>query len=52
MTADALIPCVARPSAAVILTAEDKWVIVFYNEEGFQWPVHSKGWEIIHSYVF
>ena len=35
IAADALAPCVAKPSAAVIFTMLDKLVLVFY-EERFQ----------------
>ena len=31
--ADALAPCVSRSSAAMILTVQDKQVLVLYNEE-------------------
>ena len=40
MTADALAPRVARASAAMVLTMEDKQILVFH-EEGFQLPVPS-----------
>ena len=35
MTADSLAPCVTRPSAAMVLSVQDKCVLVFH-EEGFQ----------------
>ena len=38
MAADALTPCVARPSTAMLLTMHDKQVLGFH-EEGFQQPV-------------
>ena len=38
MVADDLAPCVARPSAAMVLTLYDKEVIVCHKEE-FQLPV-------------
>ena len=34
ITADALVPCVTRPSTAVVLTMYDKHII--FHEEGFQ----------------
>ena len=32
MTADGLPPCVARPSATMVLTVYDQQVLVFYEE--------------------
>ena len=40
MAADALAPCLARSSATMTLTTQDKWVLVFHWE-GFQLPVPS-----------
>ena len=31
MAADALAPCVARPSAAMALIIKDKWFLTFHN---------------------
>ena len=45
MTADVLAPCVAKTSAAMVLTMWDKQVFVFHMEE-FQLPVPSQYWKI------
>ena len=37
MAADALAPCISRPSAAMILIMQEKQVFVFH-QEGFQLP--------------
>ena len=39
MAVDVLAPCVARPSAAVVLNMGDKHVLVFYKE-GFLYLHH------------
>ena len=46
MTADGPAPCVAGSSAAMLLTMQDKEVLVFH-EEGFQLFSPSKYWELI-----
>ena len=47
MAADALwTPFDAKPSASIILTTQDKHVIVLH-EEGFQFPVPFLFWEMI-----
>ena len=48
MTADAMAPCVARASAVMMLTLQDKRTLVF-NEEGFQMPTPSQGWEMLEN---
>ena len=48
MAADALAPCIARPSTCIMLTKQDRWVLVF-NEKGFQQPVSIQYWEIIQA---
>ena len=45
MAADALVTCVARSSAAMVLNMEDKWVLVLY-EEGFQLIVPPQYWKM------
>ena len=45
---DALAPYAARASAAMELTMQDKWVLVF-QQEGFQENVPLQLWEIIES---
>ena len=41
ITADALAPCVARASAAVVSTMQDEWILVFH-EKGYQPPAPSQ----------
>ena len=50
MAADALAPCVARASAATVLTLYDKLVLAFH-EEGFQLPAHSLCQEMIKNVI-
>ena len=45
MAPDALAPCVARPSEAMVLNMQDKWVLVFHKGR-FQPPAPSQFWEI------
>ena len=51
MAADALDPCVARPSAVMVLTVLDNWFSVFH-EEGFETHVPIWCWEIIENAFF
>ena len=44
--ADAMAPCVARPSAALVLTMQDKYIIVVHNE-WYQWPGLYQWWKMI-----
>ena len=46
--ADALAPYVAGTWAAVILTMQDKRILVFYKE-GFQLPAATQFWEMIRK---
>ena len=46
MGADALAPGVARSSATIILTVQDKWVIVF-NKEIFQLFLSYQFWKLM-----
>ena len=46
MAADALAPCVPRPSAAMVLNMQSKQVVVFH-EAKFQTPVPSPCYEIM-----
>ena len=48
MAADALAPCLARPSSTIVLSMQDKWNLGFHKE-GFQLPVPSHCWEMIES---
>ena len=48
ITSDALAPCITRSSAAVVLTAQDKQVLVFLGG-GFQWPGSSWCWEMVEN---
>ena len=48
MAADALAPFITRSSAIIILTMQDKWVLVFHEEE-FQVHLPSECWEIIKN---
>ena len=48
MAVDALASCIARSSVTMVLTMQDKWVLVFHKE-GFQLPVLSQFWEIINK---
>ena len=50
MGADALAPCITRPSAAMVLTIQNtwKWVLIF-GDVGFQRSVHSLFWEVIEN---
>ena len=48
MAADDLAPCVARSSAAMVLTKQDKQVLI-YHKDTFQLPVPSQWWEIIEN---
>ena len=48
MAADALAPGIARLYAAMVLTMQIKWNLVF-NEEGFQLPALSHCPEIIED---
>ena len=45
MAADSLAPYVARPAAAMLLTALDQWVPVFHKE--VDWRYGKKGWNKI-----
>ena len=54
MAADALVPCVAGPSAAMILAMWNRLVMVF-QEEGFQLPLsfQSEGMvQIVNTLLF
>ena len=48
MATDALAPKVARPSATMVLSMKDKWVLIF-DDEGSELtiPVTSHDWEMI-----
>ena len=48
MVADALAPCVARPSATMQLACMPEKVFVFHKET-FQLPVLSEHWEMIEN---
>ena len=48
MAVDALAHCIARISATIVLTYQDKQVLVFTDEE-FQLPAPSKFCEIIKN---
>ena len=48
MAADALAPCVARASASMVLTMQDKQLLVFHKER-FQRPVLSQDREMIEN---
>ena len=51
MAADALAPRVAKSSATIVLTMQDKQAPVFHRE-GFQLPVPSHSWEMIYLSMF
>ena len=51
MIANALLPCVAKSSAAMALNMQDKWVRVFHKE-GFQLPAPFQWQEMICFYLF
>ena len=46
MTADALAPCVAKSTASMILTVQDKYILVFLKKI-FQLTAPSQCWEMI-----
>ena len=48
MVADALAPLVARPSATMLLTMEDKQVLVIHKVR-FQLPLPSEFWELLEN---
>ena len=52
IAADALAPCVAKTSAAMVLNVSNKKVLVF-NEEAFQQvlPTPCQWWEIIENVI-
>ena len=50
MGADAVAPCVARSSAAMVLAMQDNQVLVF-QVEGFQLLVSSPSWEITENAI-
>ena len=54
MAANTLAPCIARSSAAMILTMQDKWALVIYKDK-FQLPVPYYDWEMLVTdcrYIF
>ena len=52
-TVDALAPSISRLSVAMVLTTQDKQLLIFHKE-GFPLPVPSHQWEMIEKckYIF
>ena len=48
MVPDALAPCVARSSAAMMLTLRNEWILIFHKE-GFQLPAPSQYREMMYN---